>query len=53
MYQEKTGTLNDLSDLTIPPRTNYVLGDNRDHSNDSRLWGPLSVDLIYARVMFK
>ena len=42
-----------MSDLTIPPRTYYVLGDNRDHSNDSRLWGPLSVDLIYGRVMFK
>lgn len=23
-----------MSDLTIPPRTYYVLGDNRDHSND-------------------
>jgi signal peptidase I len=42
-----------MSDLTIPPRTYYVLGDNRDHSNDSRLWGPLSADLIYGRIMFK
>jgi signal peptidase I len=42
-----------LSDRTIPPRTYYVLGDNRDNSNDSRFWGPLSVDLIYGRVMFK
>lgn len=42
-----------LSDLTIAPRTYYVLGDNRDHSNDSRFWGPLSAELIYGRVMFK
>jgi len=40
-------------DRTIPPRTYYVLGDNRDNSNDSRFWGPLSADLIYGKVMFK
>jgi signal peptidase I len=42
-----------MSDYTIPPETYYVLGDNRDASNDSRFWGPLSAELIYGRVMFK
>jgi signal peptidase I len=37
----------------IPPASYYVLGDNRDASNDSRMWGPLSADFIYGKVLFK
>jgi signal peptidase I len=40
-------------EFEIPHRSYYVLGDNRDASNDSRMWGPLSADLIYGKVMFK
>ena len=47
-----TATRN-MADRTIPPQMYFVLGDNRDHSNDSRFWGPLSAELIYGRVMFK
>lgn len=42
-----------IPEYQIPPRSYYILGDNRDASNDSRNWGPLSVDLIYGRVIFK
>ena len=42
-----------VAEYRIPPRSYYVLGDNRDASNDSRNWGPLSEELIYGRVMFK
>jgi signal peptidase I len=40
-------------EFEIPHGSYYILGDNRDASNDSRMWGPLSADLIYGKVMFK
>lgn len=35
----------------IPPRSYYVLGDNRNNSHDSRFWGYVTEDLIIGRAI--
>lgn len=35
--------------VVVPPLHVYVLGDNRNHSNDSRSFGPIPIDNIVGR----
>jgi signal peptidase I len=37
---------------TIPADSYFVIGDSRNHSLDSRYWGPVHRDLIIGRAMF-
>ena len=41
----------DFGPVTVPPRHYFVLGDNRGHSQDSRLWGALPHDSLTGRVV--
>jgi len=38
--------------FTVNPGELFMMGDNRDNSNDSRYWGTLKLDLIKGRAMF-
>jgi signal peptidase I len=37
---------------TLAPGELFMMGDNRDNSNDSRFWGPVKMDLVKGRAMF-
>ncbi|WP_352400295.1 signal peptidase I [Anaerotignum sp.] len=44
---------NGIVDMTIPPKTVFVLGDNRDLSFDSRHMGVISCDDLQGKVIFR
>ncbi len=43
----------DRKEVKIPEESYYVLGDNRDNSSDSRIWGTLQRKFIYGKFVKK
>ena len=41
----------DIAQTTIPKNECFMMGDNRDHSNDSRFWGSVKQELIIGVVV--
>ncbi len=42
----------DMRAIVVPPEHVFVLGDNRNFSNDSRSFGPVALDNILGRAWF-
>lgn len=43
------GFLSNASEIEVPPDNVFVMGDNRDHSEDSRRWGFVRFDQIKGK----
>lgn len=41
----------DMAPVTVPPGRYFLLGDNRNRTQDSRTWGPLPRDRITGKVL--
>jgi signal peptidase I len=39
-------------EITVPPDKYFTMGDNRDHSWDSRYWGPIARDKILGKALY-
>jgi signal peptidase I len=42
----------DKGEIVVPPHKYFVMGDNRDHSWDSRYWGPIAGDKIFGKALY-
>ncbi|MBE81466.1 MAG: signal peptidase I [Gemmatimonadetes bacterium] len=50
--ESKNGVRDNYGPVTVPPDHYFLIGDNRDNSDDSRFWGFVPRHLIVAKASF-
>lgn len=51
-YQRSDASYGVENPYTLPPDSYFVMGDNRNHSWDSRFWGPVTRDRFIGKASF-
>jgi signal peptidase I len=49
---ERPSSLDNMAEITVPPAHFFMMGDNRDNSSDSRVFGPVPLENFVAKAQF-